>query len=206
MLFLNSSLSLHDVEDGQQYTLLISEIRDHGNWAAGNRLSLRNTGATIDNRKNVTTVTGAHHGGNDRQRGTRPGPQESAGWRIWQLSREWGDLLLVDGSIRFVNSSVDSAIYQHLGNRRIIRSSGSSNDADLAGLSPIPTTRLYVDRIALVSIAIRAIIVAMTIPAVQGARQAAQAIRCRGQLAQLGQAFSRLSPGAGITPRGLPSI
>lgn len=54
----------------------------------------------------------------------------------------------------------------------------------------------------LVSIAIMAIIVAMTIPAVQGARQAAQAIRCRGQLAQLGQAFHAYHLAQGSLPAG----
>ena len=54
----------------------------------------------------------------------------------------------------------------------------------------------------LVSIAIMALIVAMTIPAVQGARQAAHAIRCRSQLAQLGQAFHAYHLAQGSLPAG----
>lgn len=117
MLFLNSSLSLHDVEDGQQYTLLISEIRDHGNWAAGNRLSLRNTGARIDNQQNVTAATGPIAGA---LVGETPDPvtQSLQVGGFGSYHANGANLLLVDGSIRFVNSSVDSAIYQHLGNRR----------------------------------------------------------------------------------------
>lgn len=55
----------------------------------------------------------------------------------------------------------------------------------------------------LVSIAIMAVMIAMTIPAVQASRRSAQAIRCRANLAQLGEAFhayhqtqSSLPPGS----------
>lgn len=54
----------------------------------------------------------------------------------------------------------------------------------------------------LVSIAIMAIMVAMMLPAIQGARQAAHAIRCRGQLAQLGQAFHAYHLAQGSLPAG----
>lgn len=118
MLFLNSSLSLHDVEDGQQYTLLISEIRDHGNWAAGNRLSLRNTGATIDNRKNVTTATGPITAAMTGSEELDPVRKSLHVGGFGSYHANGANLLMVDGSIRFVNTSVDTAIYQHLGNRR----------------------------------------------------------------------------------------
>lgn len=118
MLFLNSRVTLNDVEDGQQYTLLVSEIRDHGHWAAGNRLSLRNTGTTIDNRNNVTTVTGPITAAITGSEELDPVRKSLHVGGFGSYHANGANLLMVDGSIRFVNTSVDTAIYQHLGNRR----------------------------------------------------------------------------------------
>lgn len=118
MLFLNSRVTLNDVEDGQQYTLLVSEIRDHGHWAAGNRLSLRNTGTTIDNRNNVTTVTGPITAAITGSEELDPVRKNLHVGGFGSYHANGANLLMVDGSIRFVNTSVDTAIYQHLGNRR----------------------------------------------------------------------------------------
>ena len=117
MLFLNSRVTLNDVEDGQQYTLLVSEMRDHGHWAAGNRLSLRNTGAKIDNQKNVTAPTGPIATAmTDEELDPVRKSLHVGGFGSYHSNG--ANLLMVDGSIRFVNTSVDTAIYQHLGNRR----------------------------------------------------------------------------------------
>lgn len=54
----------------------------------------------------------------------------------------------------------------------------------------------------LVSIAIMAVMAAMMIPAVQSARRSAQAIRCRANLAQLGEAFHAYHLTQGSLPPG----
>lgn len=119
MLFLNSHVSRNDVEDGQQYTLFVSEIRDAGNWSAGNRLSLRNTGTKIDNRSLVTApATGGMGSPLGVASEVDPVAQSLHVGGFGSYHANGVNLLLVDGSIRFVNSSVDTQIYQHLGNRR----------------------------------------------------------------------------------------
>lgn len=119
MLFLNSRVTLDDVEDGQQYTLLVSEIRDPGNWAAGNRLSLRNTGTNIDNRSDTRAASTAGFG-NALVPSSDVDPVAKSlhvgGFGSYHANG--ANTLYVDGSIRFVNSNVDTVIYQHLGNRR----------------------------------------------------------------------------------------
>ena len=125
MLFLNSSVRLDDVMDGQQYTLFAGEIRDPGMWMVGSRFSLRNPGTRIDTQSNTTPantpdvyVTDADGDGvDDAKAAGAPDPQTSVGG-FGSFHSGGGNFLLVDGSIRFISSSVDRGVYQHLGSRR----------------------------------------------------------------------------------------
>ena len=126
MLFLNSSVRLDDVTDGQQYTLLAGEIRDYGDWAVGSRMSLRNTGTPIDIRTEMTWL---------RQPGLTlpenpgaapddaapavapPDPRTSVGG-FGSFHHGGANFLLVDGAVRFIGSTIDTGVYQRLGSRR----------------------------------------------------------------------------------------
>jgi prepilin-type N-terminal cleavage/methylation domain-containing protein/prepilin-type processing-associated H-X9-DG protein len=126
MLFLNSSIRLDDVADGQQYTLFAGEIRDFGHWAVGSRMSLRNTGTRIDDRTEMQmlrkpglTLPQAPQFPLDESAPTvvPPEPKTSVGG-FGSFHLGGANFLLVDGSVRFIGSSVDSGVYQRLGSRR----------------------------------------------------------------------------------------
>lgn len=118
MLTLNSSLSLQDVEDGQQYTLLVAELRNQGHWAVGTRLSLRNTGVTIDTISSPPPATGAVPAASTGMTDEIRLSQNTAVGGFGSYHNGGMSILTVDGSIRFININVDSGIYRHLGNRR----------------------------------------------------------------------------------------
>ena len=127
MLFLNSSVRLDDVADGQQYTLFAGEIRDSGRWSVGSRMSLRNTGTRIDDRtesqwlrKPGLTLPEIPPGvapDDGSPAVTPPDPKTSVGG-FGSFHTGGANFLLVDGSVRFIGSSVDGGVYQHLGSRR----------------------------------------------------------------------------------------
>ena len=128
MLFLNSSVRLDDVVDGQQYTLFAGEIRDSGQWAVGSRMSLRNTGTRIDTRTEMQnlrkpglTLPEIPRGAVQVDTGVpavaEPDPRTSVGG-FGSFHTGGANFLLVDGGVRFIGSSVDSGVYQRLGSRR----------------------------------------------------------------------------------------
>ncbi len=127
MLFLNSSVKLDDVVDGQQYTLFAGEIRDFGLWPVGSRLSLRNTGTPIDRLTDIARLRKpgltlpeppiSYTGDTAAADAATPNPQTSVGG-FGSYHGNGANFLFVDGSLRFINSSVDSHVYQHLGSRR----------------------------------------------------------------------------------------
>ncbi len=126
VLFLNSSVRLSDVRDGQQYTLFAGEHRDYGNWAVGSRMSLRNTGTRIDNifsarasANSAAPGTDADGDGvDDAAAGVGSVDPKTFVGGFGSYHTGGANFLLVDGSVRFIGSSVDAGIYQHLGSRR----------------------------------------------------------------------------------------
>ncbi len=126
MLFLNSSIRLDDVADGQQYTLFVGEIRDFGHWAVGSRMSLRNTGTRIDDRTDMQwlrqpgltlpVIPGAAPD-DGAPAVAPPDPKTSVGG-FGSFHNGGASFLLVDGAVRFIGSSIDSGVYQRLGSRR----------------------------------------------------------------------------------------
>ena len=129
MLFLNSSVRLDDVADGQQYTLFAGEIRDFGQWAVGSRMSLRNTGTVIDCRTEMQKLrkpgltqpidesAPGFAAGGAPPAVAGPDPRTSVGG-FGSFHTGGANFLLVDGAVRFIGTSVDSGIYQRLGSRR----------------------------------------------------------------------------------------
>lgn len=118
MLYLNSHVTLDDVEDGQQYTLFVSEIRGAGHWAAGTRQSLRNTGTKLDYLSTPAVATGITTTLQIPAAGDDPVARSLEVGGFGSFHPTGANILLVDGTIRFVASNVDTSIFQHLGNRR----------------------------------------------------------------------------------------
>lgn len=127
MLFLNSRVRLGDVTDGQRYTLLVGEIRDHGMWQVGSRMSLRNTGTPIDNLTSPTVVRKPGvklpelppdvRNADEAPKPSPPDPMTSVGG-FGSYHSSCANFLLVDGSVKCLMTNIDTTLYQRLGNRR----------------------------------------------------------------------------------------
>ena len=127
MLYLNSRVKLSEVTDGQHHTLLVGEIRDHGMWQVGSRMSLRNTGTPIDTisssvaiRKpgvNLPNLPPDTRNDDDTTPPSHPDPLTSVGG-FGSCHSACSNFLLVDGSVRCIGANVDTGLFQHLGNRR----------------------------------------------------------------------------------------
>jgi prepilin-type processing-associated H-X9-DG protein len=119
VLFLNSSIRLRDVTDGKAYTLLIGECLPMlGHWYQGTESTLRYCGPDgIDQYNNATApALRSYMVFNPGQPPPTPGgplpPQ-----RFGSMHRGGAQIALVDGSVRFLSSNVDSATLRRLGNR-----------------------------------------------------------------------------------------
>lgn len=126
LLFLNSSVRLTEISDGQQYTLAVGEIRDAGRWQIGTRLSLRNTEDRIDTTTSTPNLMMAELDMSIPMTNVEiPSPEAQAELQE-RLTSVGGfgsyhsggaNFLLADGSIRFISVSIDRFLYRYLGNR-----------------------------------------------------------------------------------------
>jgi prepilin-type processing-associated H-X9-DG protein len=135
VLFLNSAIRRDDLTDGTSSTILLGEHRTNSAlggsyWAWGTRDSLRNTGTPINSREPLEMTGFQNMGGSIAG---NPGSEE----RLDQLQAAidasaisltfvggfsshhpgGANFAFADGSVRFVNESIDPTIYQALGHR-----------------------------------------------------------------------------------------
>lgn len=116
VLFLNSQINLQDIPDGASYTLMIGEKRIGENdlgWMSGTRATLRNTGTKI----NETPELGVHTWNRTQPAPTSPPNPLFVGGFGSSHAGNGVNFLLVDGSVRFLSSNIDTKTYEHLGNR-----------------------------------------------------------------------------------------
>ncbi len=129
-LYLNSRIGYDDITDGLACTILLGEVVGGGpslGWASGTRSSLRNTGRRINEPDLLFTAMG--RGPFNVSEG-RPQPEEMeklVGDGLLPIGYTGGfsshhgqgaNFLFCDGAVRYVRESVNSVVYQHLGNRR----------------------------------------------------------------------------------------
>lgn len=129
VLYLNSRIAYDDITDGPAYTILLGEARGGGmlGWASGTRSTLRNAGHPINERDSLVPART-----NFVSRATAPGPPEVGTVESWVQGgllpmyyvggfSSWhptgANILLCDGSARFLKETVDRRVLRRLANR-----------------------------------------------------------------------------------------
>lgn len=114
VMFLNSSIHFDDVTDGLAYTFCVGEITENyeQGWCVGNWSTLRNTGTKLSGglfpvKRSATSQQSA-------------APQNgvgttASGFASYHTGGAY--FLIADGQVKFINQSIDTGIYQRLGNR-----------------------------------------------------------------------------------------
>jgi prepilin-type processing-associated H-X9-DG protein len=127
VLFLNSAIRYEDITDGTSQTLFVGEkLRDATDlgWASGTRASLRNAGGGMNGMMNRRMGVGPAAGEEGEiPDGTNPKAIVGA---FGSRHPGGGNFSLGDGSVRFVKTSVNPAVFRRLAHR----SDGDVIDAD----------------------------------------------------------------------------
>jgi hypothetical protein len=132
VLFLNSRIGYNDITDGPAYTILLGETAKAGptlGWASGTRATLRNTGKRIGEPDVLLPVArnpALAFAGSFPDRSSPESIQQLVDDGLLPVAYSGGfgshhvhgvNMLFCNGTVRFVRESINSAVYQHLGNR-----------------------------------------------------------------------------------------
>jgi prepilin-type N-terminal cleavage/methylation domain-containing protein len=117
LLFLNSSVSYEQIEDGSSNTLALGEavarINSSLGWLSGTRATLRNTGSPINAQRRLSA---------NANFSPQPGIQDDADPAVvggFSSSHVGGGhFLMGDGGVRFVSENIAPEMLQRLGHRR----------------------------------------------------------------------------------------
>lgn len=116
VLFLNSSVSLRQIRDGASNTIMIGEkinprgVNDLG-WASGTNATLRHTGIAINKGWDVAP----YFNPSAPKPPVAPSPQSTGGFS--SQHHAGANMVLCDGSVRYLSALIDSTVMTNLGNR-----------------------------------------------------------------------------------------
>jgi prepilin-type N-terminal cleavage/methylation domain-containing protein len=133
VLYLNSRVAYDDITDGLHHTILLGEIHAGGptlGWSSGTRSTLRNTGHRLNEPDHLFQSMGRSQFGRFGNATTAASDYQE----IEQLVSDGvlpigytggfssqhshgANFLFCNGAVRFVRDSINSTVYQHLGNR-----------------------------------------------------------------------------------------
>jgi len=121
VLFLNSSLRLKDIADGQAYTLLVGEHLPSSAlsaWFQGSESTLRYLGADgIEKWDSSSSRISSYYERTDPQVAKEAAALPIPPQKFGSIHRGGANIALADGSVRFLSSSSDGAVLRRLGNR-----------------------------------------------------------------------------------------
>ena len=120
VFFLNSHVRSRDILDGASHTIFLGEKKidaDELGWMSGTRSTLRNTGTPVNGTPAVTNRPGV---GDAAGRQPAPAGDDASNLYVGGFSSfhpGGANVLLGDGSARFLSETIDVPIYQQLGHR-----------------------------------------------------------------------------------------
>ncbi len=128
LFFLNSSISYKQIRDGASNTFMVGERRadDINNtdlgWMSGTSATLRNTAVAINisagrwGRPNTRSAATGYETGSSETDADSPGPEFATGG--FSSPHTGGfQVVLADGSVRFISENIVLDVYRNLGNR-----------------------------------------------------------------------------------------
>ncbi len=118
VMFLNSSVGFRQIRDGASNTIMVGEkcaIEDANElgWISGTKSTLRNTGVKINSGWDI----GGNAPGASRFRKPLPPPSDTdtSGYSSYHVGGS--QVVLADGSVRFLSENINLSVYANLGNR-----------------------------------------------------------------------------------------
>jgi hypothetical protein len=113
IFFLNSSIQFDKIDDGPSNTIFVGEkmrTQYEFGWASGTRATLRNTGTPINSDRDEARPAPPSVQGQQVAN-----PAHVGGFGSWHT--QGACFAFGDGSIRFINETIDTGVFQKLGNR-----------------------------------------------------------------------------------------